>query len=93
MIRTFGSPSIRRIGFALISLLIIALGAFAVLQGKIEYQNWRGLYVFAPLAIIIGLLGLIIVGFKPQFFQGTTKKSGRIRGWPTGRARYYCKRR
>jgi uncharacterized membrane protein YfcA len=87
MIKTFGSPWVRRTILAVISLLIVMLGAASLLHGKTDYYNWWGGVVFAPFAIIIGSLGLVIAAFKPKVFLEAPKKKGRIRGWPTGRAR------
>jgi hypothetical protein len=70
--------------------LIILFGAGSLFRGHIGYRNWWGGVVFAPFAIIIGTLCLFIAGFRPKLFSNTSsKKKSRIRGWPTGRARYY----
>ena len=87
MIRTFGPPWVQRTILASISLLIIMLGIATLLHGKIEYSNWWGGIVFAPFAIIIGSLGLLIAAFKPTVFLQTEKKKRRFRGWPRGRVR------
>ena len=58
------------------------------IQGKIEYYNWWGGIVFAPFAIVIGSLGLLIATFKPSVFLETAKKKTRFGGWPKGRSRY-----
>jgi len=88
MIKTFGPPWIRRTILALISFLIVMLGAATLFHGKLEYYNWWGGIIFAPFAIIIGSLGLAIAAFKPKIFLETAKKKGRFRGWPKGRSRY-----
>jgi uncharacterized membrane protein YfcA len=86
MIRKLGSPRGGRVAVALISALIVLLGAGNFFRGHIGYRNWWGGVVFAPFAIIGGSLGLFVAGFRPKFFLSEKKKS-RIRGWPTGRAR------
>jgi hypothetical protein len=92
MMKKFGSPRAGRIAFTIFSLLIILLGAGSLFQGQIGYRNWFGGVVFGPFAIIVGMLCLFIVVFRPKFFSNAAKKKGRIRGWPTGRARYYRNR-
>jgi hypothetical protein len=92
MMKKFGSPRTARIAMAFVCLLILILGAATLFQGNIGYRNWWGGVVFAPFAIIVGGLGLFIAGFRPKFFSGTAKEKSRIRGWPTGRARYYRNR-
>jgi uncharacterized membrane protein len=88
MIRTFGPPWVRRAFLALISFLIVMLGVGTLFRGKIEYYNWWGGIVFAPFAIVIGSLGLLIAAFRPNVFLETAKKKSRFRGWPKGRSRY-----
>jgi hypothetical protein len=92
MMKKFGSQRAARIAVGLICLLILMFGVGTLLQGNIGFRNWWGGVVFAPFAIIVGGLGLFIAGFRPEFFSGTTKKKSRIRGWPTGRSRYYRNR-
>ncbi len=87
-----GSPRGARIAMAVICFVILVLGVGTLFQGNIGYRNWWGGVVFAPFATIVGGLGLFIAGFRPKFFSDTAKKKSRIRGWPTGRARYYRKR-
>ena len=78
----------RRTILALISCSIVMLGAATLFHGKLEYYNWWGGIIFAPFAIIIGSLGLVIAAFKPKVFEETAKKQSRFRGWPKGRGRY-----
>jgi intracellular septation protein A len=88
MIKTFGPPWVRRTILALISFLIVMLGAATLFHGKLEYYNWWAGIIFAPFAIMIGSLGLVIAAFKPTVFEETAKKKSRFRGWPKGRSRY-----
>jgi hypothetical protein len=93
MMKKFGSPRAGRIAFALVCFLSFMLGVGTLLQKNIGYRNWWGGVVFAPFAILIGAQGLFIAGFRPRLFSGTDMKTKtRIRGWPTGRVRYYRKR-
>src|SRR5437899_10546629 len=92
MMKNLGSPRTARIAVGLVCFLILMLGVGTLFQGNVGYRNWWGGVVFAPFAIFVGGLGLFIAGFRPKFFSGPDKKKSRIRGWPTGRARYYRKR-
>jgi energy-converting hydrogenase Eha subunit A len=88
MIKTFGPSWIPRIILGLISLVIFIFGAATLFGGEENfYSSWGGI-VFAPVAIIIGLLGLIITAFKQKVFAPPPKKKSRFRGWPGGRSRY-----
>ena len=88
MIKMFGPSWVPRAILALISLVIVMFGAATLFNGKIDYYNLWGGIVFAPIAIIIGSLGLIIAALKPKIFAQPPKKKSRFRGWPKGRARY-----
>jgi hypothetical protein len=63
--RYFQPLALRRpiewIGFGLVGLVLIATGALALLTGETHYANFWGAPVFAPFAIVIGLLLLIAV--------------------------------
>jgi fumarate reductase subunit C len=88
------SSRTHRAVLALISLVIITLGIGALFNGHLEYRNWWGGFVFAPFAIVIGLFALLIAIFSTRSLQETAAgKRSRIRGWPTGRARYYRDRK
>jgi membrane-bound ClpP family serine protease len=66
MIKMFGPSWVPRAILALISLVIVMFGAATLFNGKIDYYNLWGGIVFAPIAIIIGSLGLIIAALKPK---------------------------
>jgi len=54
---------------------MIVFGMHPILSsGSLDYRNWFGGLVFAPLAVIFGLLVILAALFKPQFLQ-TTRKS------------------
>jgi uncharacterized membrane protein len=84
MIKTLGPAWVRRTILALISFLIVMLGAATLFHGKLEYYNWWGGMIFAPFAIVIGSLGFAIAVFKPNVLEETAKKKSRFRGWPKG---------
>jgi hypothetical protein len=88
MIKEFGPSWVPRVIIALISLVIVMFGAATFFHGGIDYPNSWGGVVFAPFAIVIGSLGLIVATLKPKVFAQTPKKKSRFRGWPKGRPRY-----
>jgi hypothetical protein len=90
--KTRASKESYRFLVGLASGIVFSLGMGHLLLGHLEYQNWWGSYVFAPFAIVVGALGLFVAIFaKPAPTMNTLRRS-RIRGWPTGRARYYRNR-
>jgi hypothetical protein len=59
------------------SSLILA-GLAALQGGRLHYPNYWGGAVFAPLAIVVGVLGIVIVVAKwRSFSQTTTSVSGK----------------
>jgi uncharacterized membrane protein len=84
MIKTLGPAWVRRTILALISFLIVMLGAATLFHGKLEYYNWWGGMIFAPFAIVIGSLGFAIAVLKPNVPEETARKKSRFRGWPKG---------
>jgi|ERR1035441_2717026 hypothetical protein len=90
MFKSFGSPKTARIVLAIFSAAIILIGVGNLLNGRLEYLNYKGFYVFAPYAILAGLLGLI-AAFRVKPSSPAIRKSGRIRGWPTTKTRDHRK--
>jgi hypothetical protein len=59
---------------ALAALCMIGFGLRPILlRGDLNYQNWFGGLVFAPLAIVFGILLLFAAIFKPQWLQSDRK--------------------
>ncbi len=59
---------------ALAALCMIGFGLRPILSsGDFNYRNWFGGLVFAPLAIMCGILLLFAALFKPQWLQTTRK--------------------
>jgi hypothetical protein len=90
MMRFPGSAKAARVILALVSAGIILLGIGNLLNGRLEYLNHKGFYLFGPFAILAGLLGLI-AAFRPKSSPSVIRKSGRIRGWPTTKTRDHRK--
>lgn len=76
----------QRLVFGLLALLVVAIGVGHMLRGELGFQNWWGEIVFVPFFIAIGAVA-VLAAFRPASFREEKKKS-RIRGWPTGRAKY-----
>jgi hypothetical protein len=90
MMKMFSSPRAGRILIAIICIVIILIGVGNLLNGRLEYRNYKGFFVFAPFAILVGALGLVAV-FRLKSPSSSAKKRGRIRGWPTQRTRDHRK--
>jgi hypothetical protein len=56
----------RRMALVVIGVVLLLSGFGTLGRGNLFYQDWRGLNVFAPFAILIGLiaLGFALVGFR-----------------------------
>lgn len=52
---------IHRFGLILIGLMFIAIGTLSLLRGRTHYETFWGGAVFAPFAIFVGLLALVVV--------------------------------
>jgi hypothetical protein len=46
--------------FAMLSLLVISTGMATLAKGRLGYYNYRGLTVYAPFAIVVGLRFLLV---------------------------------
>jgi hypothetical protein len=67
MLNTDPKRPLARIVAVLAGLAIFGWGLRAVLwQHDLHYQNWFGELVFAPLAILFGLLTIFGALFKPE---------------------------
>jgi hypothetical protein len=68
-----------RIAAIAASLFLIAFGVAMVLGGKLEWQNYWGGLVFAPVAILFGLLLLYAAIFRwDKMNKPPGDKKGRI---------------
>ena len=73
MLNTEPQRPLFRIVAGLAGLAMISLGAAPFLKrGDIFYTNWFGELVFAPLAIIFGLLTIGCAVFKPSWLSATS---------------------
>ena len=66
-----------RIALMLVGLSLVLTGAAALRDGRLHYQNyWRG-SVFAPLAIVIGIMALVMVILR---WRSLNETGPRLRG-------------
>ena len=63
-----------RITYGVIGLLLLAVGALHIISGRLVYQNYKGLGVFAPIAVIAGLIVLYGVIFRWQLFRDADRR-------------------
>jgi len=52
------APSLR-VSLALIGLMLMGPGVLALVQGRLDYHDYRGLLVFAPFTLLIGLVMIV----------------------------------
>lgn len=71
----FRHPVFQRIIFTLLVLTVAAFAVGALLNGHLEYRNYRGLPVFAPFAVIVSLAFIFIAMFRPKVFSRPAKRS------------------
>jgi fatty acid desaturase len=50
----------QRIGFAFLGVLILCFGVGNLAAGRLHYSNWWGGAVFAPFAVVIGTMAIMI---------------------------------
>lgn len=49
----------QRVGVALVGLILFLPGVMALIQGGLHYQDHRGLLVFAPFSLLVGLVMIV----------------------------------
>jgi len=68
------SPLVRIVA-ALAGLAVLTWGLGAILwQGDLHYKNWFGELVFAPFAILFGLIIILSALFKPEILGRSPKR-------------------
>jgi hypothetical protein len=58
---------LRRVIVSILGISAISLGTVSLLRGGLFYSNWIGELVFAPLAILFGVLIIACDIFKPDW--------------------------
>ena len=64
-----------RLVAGLAGFTMIALGTGPLVRGEIAYSNWFGGMVFAPFAVLFGILTIYCAIFKPNWLA--VKRAGR----------------
>ena len=64
-----------RIGLGIFGIILVLMGIFNIIRGELNYTNYCGGIVFAPVAIIIGILILIIVFFRWRTMNQLSEES------------------
>ncbi len=63
-----------RITYGFLALFLIMLGGVHIFSGSLTYENFKGLGVFAPVTVIIGLILLYGVIFQWGLLRDADKK-------------------
>ena len=61
--------------FLIFGATIIGVGIGPLRHGRLSYENWWGGLVFAPFAIIFGIIIVLGALFKPAIFGKATKQN------------------
>ena len=68
------SPLIRIVA-TLAGLTLLGWGVSAILvRGDLQYKNWFGELVFAPFAVLFGLVIILSALFKPEMLGRSPKR-------------------
>ena len=50
---------IQRLAFAFCGLMLVGTGSLSLLSGKLHYRNYWHAPVFAPFAILVGMIAIV----------------------------------
>jgi hypothetical protein len=50
---------VQRVSVVLVGLILMVPGFMALIQGGLHYQDYRGLLVFAPYSLLVGLVMIV----------------------------------
>ncbi len=64
-----------RFTFVFVGLILVLFGAAKLLKGETNYSNYWGELVFAPVAILVGILALYISLFRWKRAKKNIEKS------------------
>ncbi len=73
MLRFFRQKGAKRLVGAWLGVVLVVTGVSALSVGRPAYRNYKGQWVFPPVAIIIGL-GTLILAFRTPRPQWKNKK-------------------
>jgi hypothetical protein len=66
MLRNLRQKGAKRLVLAGLGVVLVMTGALALSGGRPAYRNYKGQWVFAPVAIVIGLGGLFLAFRAPR---------------------------
>ncbi len=72
----FRKPVLRVVS-VLLGLLLILQGISWIVRGNLNYLHYWGGIVFAPLAVLVGLIFVYLVIFQWDRLGGTSSEQGR----------------
>jgi hypothetical protein len=76
MLRTLRQKGARRLVFVCLGVALVLTGVLALSAGRPAYRNYKGQWVFAPVAIVIGLGGLVLAFTTPRPRSTRKKRPG-----------------
>jgi hypothetical protein len=72
----------RRVAVSILMFLLLLNCILLVMRGKLNYPNYWGGVVFAPFAIVIFLLMLLVIWKWDKWKRVRSDKKGRYIQWP-----------
>ena len=79
-----------RIALTFVGFSLVLTGAAALRTGRLHYQNYWGGSVFAPLAIVVGIMALVVVIVR---WRSLNETGPRLRGKAARRQQRAAERR
>jgi hypothetical protein len=73
MLRHLRQKGAKRLVFASFGVVLVLTGVSALSVGRPAYRNYKGQWVFPPVAIVMGL-GTLVLAFRAPRPQSTNKK-------------------
>jgi hypothetical protein len=76
MLRLFRRKGAKRLVMALLAVTLVITGITALAAGRPAYRNYKGQWVFPPVAIVLGLGGLVYSLRSPRPQPKRRKRPG-----------------
>jgi len=76
MLRRLRQTGVRRLVFACLGVVLMLTGVSALAVGRPAYRNYKGQWVFAPVAIVLGAGALVLAFTSPRLRSQTKKRPG-----------------
>jgi hypothetical protein len=75
MLRHLRHRGAKRLVFACLGIVLLLTGVSALSVGRPAYRNYKGQWVFAPVAIVLGL-GSLVLAFRTPRPRSTRRRPG-----------------